>query len=446
MKTIKYFILSVFLLAGLAGCKKGQEADYDDNFHPRIIDNGAVFTSPNRIIFQGQSAIFNGLTFSPKPIAKTKVSWKVNGTEVSTDTAFTFTPTAGGEYQVKLEATYNGQTSTRISNVLVSPATYTLKNPAHVSLAYLSENGTAGNIDWANVTHVAYNCAKVTPDGLDITRGEQNQITDELVARAHINGIPAMLSVSGRMSGIDGWSLWESNDFGNAISDPIRMPALVAQIAAYVNTKRLDGVDLMMTDLSNFGERNIAATGPFLRALKAALPATAILTITVTTNWMHWGYTDLNLVNWVNVHAFEDGVISPGSPVAQPSSYDYMVAGANTWKNFHLPANKVVVGMPAFGLRFDALDANGNNLSWGSYSYVPYSAILASDKTAFSKESINMGSAQEVKTVFYNGIPLIESKADFLKTNGFKGAYLWAADYDVMGANSLMRAINEKLK
>lgn len=442
MNNIKYLVFSVFLLAILAGCKKGQEADYDDNFHPRIIDNNGVFLSPNRIIFQGQSAVYDGLMFSPKPNTKTKVVWKVNDKEVSTDTTYTFTPTAGGEYEVKVEASYNGQISTRISKVLVSPTTYTFKNFSHVALAYLSENGTAKQIDWDNVTHVAFNCAKVTPDGLDVSKGQVNQVTDELVAHAHINGIRAMLGVSGTLSGIDGWSLYQSNNFGNAISDPVRMNALVAQIKTYVTDRKLDGVDVMMTDLSDFGERNIAATGPFIAALKAALPAQSVITITVTTNWMHWGYSNLNMVDWVNVHAFEDGAISPGSPVAQPSSYEYMVAGANIWKDNHGPASKVVVGIPAFGLRFDELDGNGNNLGWGSYSYVPYSAILAKDAQAFSKETTKM----DGKTVFYNGIPLVEQKADFIKANGFKGAYVWAVDYDVIGTNSLMKALNNKLK
>lgn len=80
------------------------------------------------------------------------------------------------------------------------------------------------------------------------------------MARAHINGIPVILGVSGRLSGIDGWSLYQSNEFGNAISDPMRMNALVAQIKTYVTDRKLDGVDVMMTDLSDFGERNIAAT------------------------------------------------------------------------------------------------------------------------------------------------------------------------------------------
>ncbi|RYE35664.1 MAG: hypothetical protein EOP48_30205, partial [Sphingobacteriales bacterium] len=119
MKNIKYLMLAFLLLAAAAGCKKGQEADFDENFHPRIIDNGAVFTTPNRIIFEGQSAVYSGLTFSPKPMEKTKISWTVDGVEVSTDTAYTFTPTAGGEFVVKVEATYNGQTATRMSKVLV---------------------------------------------------------------------------------------------------------------------------------------------------------------------------------------------------------------------------------------------------------------------------------------------------------------------------------------
>ena len=447
MKNIKYFTTALLLCVAFASCKKGQEADYDDNFHPRIIDNAAVFMSPSRIINQGQSAVYNGLTFSPKPVEKTKISWKVNDVEVSTDTAFTFTPTTGGEYVIKVEATYNGQTSTRISKVLVSPTTFTPKTSTHVTMGYLSENGVAANVSWADMTHLAFNGARVLPDGgVDFSKGNQNQNVDEIVARGHIAGVPVLLGVTGRLSGIDGWSLYNSTDFGSTISVPAKRAALVKLIADYVTARKLDGVDVMMTDLSNddYGVSAAAAqaVGPFLTELKALLP-TAILTATVTVNYLHWEYTSLASATWINVHAFENGLhVGPGAPVGQQSSLQVMKDAATLWVNKGFPANKLVLGIPAFGLRYNELDASGNNASWGSYDYISFKEILTKDATAAQKEY----TATIAKGVYFNGIPLVTEKANYIKNSNFKGAYIWAADYDASGNNSLTKAVYQVLK
>lgn len=450
MKNIKYLMLFLFMLAVVAGCKKGQEADFDENFHPRIIDNGAVFTTPSRIIFEGQSAIYSGLMFSPKPMEKTKISWKVNDVEVSTDTAFTFTPTAGGEYIVKLEATYNGQTATRISKVLVSPLSYTPKVSPYVTMAYLSENGVAADINWASVSHVAFNGARVLPDGgVDFSKGNQNQNIDEIVARGHINKTPVLLGVTGRLSGIDGWSLYNSVDFGTIISDPAKRAALVTTLADYVTARKLDGIDVMMTDLSN-DDYNISAksaqsVGPFIAELKTALPPNSIVTATVTTNYMHWEYTSLLHADWINVHAFETGAnVGPGAPVGQQSPFWFMNDAATLWVNKGYPKDKLVLGIPAFGLRYNELDENGNNASWGSYDYIAYKDIISQSKEPDVETKEYDPSI--AKGVYFNGIPLVTQKAGYIKTNGFKGAYIWAGDYDTMDSKSLIKTIYDILK
>ncbi len=72
----------------------------------------------------------------------------------------------------------------------------------------------------------------------------------------------------------------------------------------------MDGVDVMMTDFNgspNYSA-NLAALGLFVKELRAALPANAIITITAGAGWQHWEYPDLSPVDWVNVRAFEDGV------------------------------------------------------------------------------------------------------------------------------------------
>ncbi len=108
---------------------------------------------------------------------------------------------------------------------------------------------------------------------LEVIAGENAQTADALVARSHLNGIPVLMGISGRLSGIDGWALYESNDFGNVIRDPQTRDILIENIVSYVSEKKMDGVDIMMTDLnSGLASSNAAAVGPFITALKALCP------------------------------------------------------------------------------------------------------------------------------------------------------------------------------
>lgn len=440
-----FFVIgSLAFLAMGTGCKKDEAARQaeNDNFFPRIFDNRNAFLNPSSIINEGDTARFTGLSYSPA--GQVAISWTVNGKQLSTDTAFNFKPDSGGDYTVTLAVTYHGQQTSRTSHVLVNPSKYTLKSYSAVSMGYLSADaGGFNNLEWPALSHVTYKSAQVIPDGsLDVTAGEQNGHINELVARAHINGVAVLLGISGRLSGIDGWSLYESNDFGSVISDPVKMPALVQTIRNYLASRRLDGVDIMMTDVnSSLYAENIHGVGPFLSALRAALPSKAIITATVAASWVHWEYPDLSAADWVNVHAFEDGIhVGPGAPRGQASDYNYMVSCAGIWKDNHLPADKLVIGMPAFGLRYDAIDGDGNNAGWGSYSYITYADILKIDPQAPSKELV-----QSAYGIYYNGVPLVTQKAAYIKSNGFKGAYLWAYDFDSKGDSSLLRAIHKAL-
>jgi hypothetical protein len=312
-------------------------------------------------------------------------------------------------------------------------------------MSYLTQDATAANINFKNVTHITYKIGLVSPEGdLDTSPGEVGQKAREIVARAHIAGVPVIMGISGRLSGIDGWAIYETNDFGTAIRDPAKRTKLIGLVKAYVAAKRMDGVDIMMTDInSGNAPDNIHAIGPFLTELKAALPSTALVTVTATVNYQHWEYPDLSAASWVNLHAYEDNVhIGPDAPVAQSSSLQFMIDGAAIWPNFHLPASKLVVGMPAFGLRYNALTPQGNNESWGSYDYMTYKDIVAADPTAPGKEYTDKSG----KGVYYNGVPLITQKAQYLKNNGFKGGYLYGGDYDTQDANSLMLALFNGIK
>lgn len=441
----KIALLGALLVAIFqTGCKKDliKDPEFGPGDYPRIFDEGNTFFSPIRVIGMGETTTYNNLSYSP--VGKVKIAWKVDDEVKSTDTAFSFTPTTGGEFTISVEVEFNGLKSTRSSKVLVKPDTYTPKPFDKVILAYLSESGTASAIDFETITHVACQYGRVSADGgLDVSAGESASKTDEVVARAHLAGRRALLGIAGRLSGLDGWALYSASDFGDAIRKPDMRAILVANIKAYVTVNKLDGVDIMMSDINvDPYVPNLAALPAFISELKSALPAESVITVTVAPSWQHWDYPDLSAADWVHVRAFEDGIhVGEHVPRGQPSGFDYMKAAADIWKNFHLPAEKIVVGIPAFGLRYNEIDDDGNNLGWGSYDYVTFKKILELDPTAGSKEMIDHAFG-----VYYNGVPLVKQKAEFIKTSTFKGAYLWAADYDVKGDGSLLKTMHTALK
>lgn len=440
----KLSLLLILLVMVAAGCKKDVAKEQEDAnpLQPRIFDILREFAG-EQTIEEGDTAKFTGIEISPA--GKADISWLVNNVEVSKDKQFKFSPKGGGKFAIRLKVTYNGDSSVRKTTVVINPKTYTPKPYTRIAMSYLTQDATAANVNFANVTHVTYKVGLVSPEGdLDVSAGEVSQKARSLVANAHIAGVPVIMGISGRLSGIDGWAIYETNDFGTAIRDPAKRTKLIGLVKAYVAAKHMDGVDIMMTDInSGNAPDNIHAIGPFLTELKAALPPTALVTVTATVNYQHWEYPDLSAASWVNLHAYEDNIhIGPDAPVAQSSSLQFMIDGAAIWPNFHLPASKLVVGMPAFGLRYNALNPAGNNESWGSYDYMTYKDILTADPTAFGKEYTDKSG----KGVYYNGVPLITQKAQYLKNNGFKGGYLYAGDYDTQDANSLMLALFNGIK
>lgn len=445
MKKLCILLSCCYLI--LAGCKKAEEEEQAEGrpFTPRIFNETSLFPeNPDsiRVMSIGQHLSFTGLQYSPAE--KVKVSWKINDEEVSSAESYDFAATTGGEFRIRLDVEYNGTIVSRYRDVFVISDTFKPKTASNVILSYLNDTASYKYADWSTITHLAYKVATVTATGtIDVSKGEPYRKAEALTGRAHMNGVSVLLGVSGALSG-DGWSVSQSNNFGAMITDATKRATLVQSIKDYVTAKKMDGVDIMMTDINASAaiiNANIAATGALLNELRAAMGSNAIITVTVTTNQYYDRYPDLSAASWLNVHAFEDGLhVGPGKALGQSSGYDYFVAGAELWRTKY-PASKLVIGIPAFGLRYNQLDANGNNLSWSSYNYIPYKDILAAVPTASGEEYADIS-----KGVYFNGLPLVTQKATYLKANGYLGAYLWAGDYDVKGPNSLTGAISNVLK
>lgn len=454
MKTLHGYWSILFILTAFLGCKEDEVAKQEEGrmFVPRIFGDELLFPDGSQVLDQGASIDFAGLQYSPAD--QVKVLWSLDDETVSTDKAYVFTATEPGDFRIKVEVSYNGITISRQTDVFVlaqSDNPFTPKPYDRVLLSYVGATGDVSSLNWDQLTHVAFKAGTVTSSGvLDVSSGVTGRKAEELVTRAHLKGVPVLLGISGALS-TDGWNVYGSTDFGAALRNQTQMQAIAQSAADFISAYNMDGVDIMMADVghddANIISGNIGAIGGFLSQLRNLLGADATITVSVAANWVHSYYNSaqLSAANWVNVHAFaESGYWGANNPLGQPSSYDFMVNGANTWKA-KLPASKLVIGIPAWGIRHLQVTADGKSAGWGNtyYDFIPYRDIVAQVPDAYNQDY----TAAIAQGVYYNGVSTVTQKAQFVKDEGFLGVYLWAGDYDASSAeHSLTRAIAETLK
>lgn len=448
-------IITVVIIActTIISCKENEEIKQAEgkSFYARIFSRPEFFPeSPDsvRVLNFNSSYEFKDIGYSPSD--KVDIAWKVNGEVFSSERSFVFKGTEPGDYRITLEVSYNGDTARRHRNFFVLPApqfTYQPKTYTKVVLSYLSDSTTnraIADIDFNKVTHVAYKLALVNADGsVNYNLANQFRRLEYLKARAHLNGVPVLLGISGNLTG-DGWALNNSFNFGNSITNVTRRATLVQSIRNFITTRGLDGVDIMLTDINGAAATVtpiMQALGPFLNDLRAALGSQAIITATVAGDLLQDRYppTSLTAANWLNVHAFDDGRhYGPGKVLGQPSTLAYLSDCAEKWRT-KFDNSKLVFGISAKALRYLNTDANGNNLSWTSFNFISYKRVIYLFPDAYDKEYVPL-----VRGTYFTGVPLATSKASYIKTNNFLGAYLWASDGDVSGKNDLTGATGEK--
>ena len=476
MKKLKLLICIFFSLSLFLGCRKDEvaEQEKDNVFTPRIIggDIAALFPTSDspELIDVGTEIDFTSVQFSPS--GKVSVIWKVNNVEVATGEKYKYKATTVGDQRIKVEVTYNGITVSRFKDIIVlgpSTGTFTPKPYTKVVMPYVSSTASIlqirNNIKWDDVTHVAFKGATVNIAGeLTFTGYTTSRRGEYLLQKAHAEGVPVLLGISGTLSA-DGWSVYNSNDFGTRLTNATSRETIATSLANFVTNNKLDGVEVRMSDVGNDVEAtfqaNIQTIGVFVDRLRALLGTEKIITVSVASptltrstgaysTWVVSKYVPahFNNANWINVRAYsQSGYWGGTNVIGQPSSYELMEAGVNYWKT-RVPINKLVFGMSALGIRhLQTTTINGNlvNNGWTNtfFDFMPYRDIIAQDATASTKDN----STAIARGVYYNGIPTITRKVQLLKTENVLGAYLWAGENDTVDeATSLIGTISKTIR
>lgn len=278
----------------------------------------------------------------------------------------------------------------------------------------------ADAIDYAKVTHINIAFENPSNDDGDLSFNEAN---NALIAKAHAHHIKVLVSIGGGAASGDKALLAR---YFSLLTDANRA-GFAAKIADYVDRHHFDGLDV---DIE--GPSINKDYGAFVHDLSAALkPRGKLLTAALSQ-----GYGGDQVpgsvfasFDFVNIMAYDGtGPWNPDAP-GQHSSFDLAKNSVAYWLGRGLPKSKAVLGVPFYGYGFGDAFRNRD---------YPYSALVASYPGAENTDQVG-------KTIWYNGIPTIRAKTQYVVDQGLAGVMIWSLDYDVPGKRSLLSVIDAAL-
>lgn len=279
----------------------------------------------------------------------------------------------------------------------------------------------AETIDYAKLTHINVAFENPTKASGDLSFNDSDRA---VIAKAHANKVKVLVSIGGGSASED--KVLKSRYF-DLLTEGKRA-GFVTKIADYVTSHGFDGLDV---DIE--GPSINQDYGAFIDALAVALkPKGKLLTAALSQGYGGSQVPDsaVRQFDFVNIMAYDGaGYWEPNRP-GQHSSFEFAVESVDYWLKRGLPKSRAVLGVPFYGYGF------GEAFKKRDY---PYSAIVKDYPGAEKVDQIG-------NTIWYNGVPTIQRKAEYVRSQGLGGVMIWSLDNDVKGERSLLSVIGEALK
>lgn len=378
--------------------------------------NNASFKAPASITINANAADSDG------SIARVEFynGTTLLGTNSAAPYSLVWNNVAAGSYKISARAVDNkgAATNTAEVNVTVTPGDPSAKKVVAYLANWIDLNSYANQIDYAKLTHI--NIAFENPNAagdLSFNAGD-----NAVIQKAHANHVKVFVSIGGGSISEDANA---RNLYFNLINDTNRA-GFVNKLAAYLQNHGFDGLDV---DLE--GPAINADYGKFIADLSNKLkPMGKGLTAALSQ-----GYGGPSVPNyafsyfdWVNIMAYDATGPWDTSHPGQHSSYDFARNNLEYFLGRGLAKDKAVLGVPFYGYGFGA-DAG----EWA------YSRILNQFSGAENLDQVG-------NTIWYNGMPTIKAKVNYVVDQQITGVMIWELSQDVSGAKSLLGAIDTVLK
>lgn len=287
---------------------------------------------------------------------------------------------------------------------------------------------TLNNVNFSHVTHVIYSDIRATSSSnptLVMGGGYSTGYITNTVSVGHAAGASVLVSYYG------------TSDATTIISNASLRAQLISNLSSFITTYGLDGVDIDIEDAGAYG----SPMNTFLNELRVAIPTKLI---TVETTWYPPGSINFNMsvaassnVDFINVMCYD-----MNTPHALPehSRYDDSIAVMDEWYDAGYSKSKLIMGIPFY--------TKDNNGSIGAYSqtYDQFGPFAESTDSVSTSTANGFGGSQTVHggVLWFGGIDTNQSKANWLKTNGYAGVSIFTLGYDKFDANSMLTVLYDE--
>jgi chitinase len=278
----------------------------------------------------------------------------------------------------------------------------------------------AKTIDYAKLTHINVAFENPTNDSGDLSFSRKNEA---LIAEAHAHKVPVLISIGGGAASGD--KALQKRYF-DLMSAPKRA-AFAAKLESYVIAHQFDGLDVDIEGPSI----NEDYGGLIEELAKTLKPKGKLLTAALSKGYGGNNVPDSVFAHFdfINIMAYDGaGPWNPKAP-GQHSSSEFAKNNVSYWLTRGLPKDKAVLGVPFYGYGF------GDSFRNRDYTYA---ALIAEYPGAENSDQVG-------NTIWYNGIPTIKAKTEYVVKEELGGVMIWSLDYDVKGEKSLLGAIFETL-
>ncbi len=461
MKTLKYLLLAILPLFFFISCENddGDNPGFADDEVPRIYIDWQEYMTRN---------VGDVITFSPQvsPSDGASYKWTLDDKVISTEKDLSYTITEKMIGVLKFTVTRKDTCNSRTTNVLV-PKDFVPKTYNKKSVAFLTGNGSIGAVDWENITHLIVSSAVVNADGSLNMSNISGLNLGTLITYAHHYGVFIILEVSGALNSyMNAAPVYGSYTFyNNAVGGNYQ--TLANSIVEQAKEYGFDGVNVYMdkanTDNGQFADAAklrefYAYLANQMKAGKNNLSGNDydyIMSMSVVAGWTRgslYTATSLTTYDWINVLAFAIEDLDAVPHASQWAAENEIAQWMTTWIG-PITADRLVLGVPAFGLRYTGIP---NDYTWanlGNYTqYIPYRSIVSQYADAPTKNQIvlidNGGDkSKAVDKIFYDSPLAIKDKAAFAISKDLAGMALWSIENDVKepASASLIKQMNSSL-
>lgn len=265
----------------------------------------------------------------------------------------------------------------------------------------------ASSVDYGRVTDVVAFSLETTPEGeLDekwLTEGSLGKLKE--LKKQH--GFRLLMAVGG----------WERSEGFPAMAASERSrAAFVRNVAEYIRTHGLDGIDLDWEHPKNAQEESDYAT--LMVELKAELGPKGKLVTAALAGWQNLPPQGIEALDRLHLMSYDHP--------ERHSTLDLARSDVQKWLDRGMDRAQIALGVPFYGRKIEA---------WNE------AASYAEIVERFSPKPED----DEAGGFYYNGPETMREKAAWARSEGLAGIMIWELSQDASGDRALLRAIGRGL-